>query len=32
MQEYCVLIKPRKKRLCVEPDCQTRARDKTDKM
>ena len=30
-EEYCVLIKPRKRRLCVEPDCTASAQGKTDK-
>ena len=31
MQEYCVLIKPRKRPVCVEPDCKSGAQGKTDK-
>ena len=30
-QKYCVEIKKRKKRMCVEPDCKASARGKTDK-
>ena len=30
-EEYCVEIKKRKKRGCVEPDCPASVRDKTDK-
>ena len=30
-QEYCVAIKPRKRRLCLEPDCKSGAIGKTDK-
>ena len=31
MQEYCVVINKRKRRLCVEPDCKSGAQGKTDK-
>jgi len=30
-QEYCIVIKKNKRRSCVEPDCKSSARDKTDK-
>jgi hypothetical protein len=30
-QEYCVAIKPRKRRLCLEPDCKSGAIGKSDK-
>ena len=30
-QEYSVIIKPRKIRRCIEPDCKASARGKTDK-
>ena len=30
-QEICIEIKPKKRKRCSQPDCQARARDKTDK-
>ena len=30
-QEYCVEIKPRKRKRCSQPDCKSGARGKTDR-